>query len=140
MRRALLSLLQNLELLADHHPELGGTAVRDRLRLVIDDGFADPQPGGFHLPLSYAMSNSEADAQVRALFRTFFADTTVDALIHAPLTSRERMGWFQDAHVRTQKGSTYETFFGHVDRTITGGWRRRSEAVPALAAHAASSH
>ncbi len=131
MRRALLTLLEDLERILEVHEELQDSTVRECLREVVQRGFADPQPD-YTLPRSFEMRTASGNNQVRAALLRFLADRTVDTVIRAPLTPRERMQWFQDARVRTAKGSLYESFFGHVEQTVTGSWRRQSETLPAM--------
>jgi hypothetical protein len=114
MKQLLRRLLNRLERVAESHPEVFDTDVREAMFGAVFDGFVRPRPG-FALPDDYAMFSPEGNRAVRDALAEYVESANNDAA-EAGLTGfHARLAAFQDGEVVSRGGSYYDDFFGWAD-------------------------
>lgn len=112
MKKPLIALLDAMDEIYEQHVELGDTAVRERMREVIENALLAPV-AGYVIPDEFGLFEPEGDAKVKAALARFIEAARGDA---AGLTIREdRLLAFQDVSVESGEGNTYDEYFGYDD-------------------------
>jgi len=106
MKPDLKTLIEALDAIGEKHEELRDTACRGALGNAIFDAYLIQNPE-FKLPSEYGMETEEGNQSIKRALQTF--------LETAPTfeTFSDRLGWFQDNEVISEKSQRgYDAFFG----------------------------
>jgi hypothetical protein len=114
MKKSLVSLLNQLDLIADEHDEVSDTYVRDQMRDAITRALLNPEPG-YSLPNEYGMFSPEGNSKVKAALSKFIDEVKIEVVGLGLLPPKVRLNDFQDIEVQSRRGNTYDEYFGHAD-------------------------
>lgn len=112
MNELLRHLLESLETIANQHPELFDSDVREAMSDAVVDGFVRGR-GIEAVPDSFAMFSVEADAWVRKVIEEYVVSANRIASEVGLKSFPDRLAAVQNPKVRTSFGSDYEDFLGH---------------------------
>jgi hypothetical protein len=114
MKKALRSLLNDMETIWDEHGELTDTVIRDEMREALERSFFAPTEG-YALPDEYGMDSPEGNSKVKAALLKFVRAATTEATEGGLSTREDRLRAFQDGEVLSPSGYPYDEFFGYDD-------------------------
>jgi hypothetical protein len=115
MERVLAELLARLLAVAQAHPELEDTQVRERLDDAVHHGFLIPTPG-YQLPNAFAMYSAEGDRAVRDALAWFLGAARAAAADEELDTFHKRLAAFQNSDVTVGPQQVgYNDYFGWAD-------------------------
>jgi hypothetical protein len=123
MDELLLQLLKRLEEVGERHGEIYSTVCRDLMREAVHDGFLQPVDN-FSLPTEFGLASGAADEEVRNALAQYLAAATTKAN-DLGLPFLGRLEALQNPNVITERGTTYDLFFGYTpptDFTESGDW------------------
>jgi hypothetical protein len=109
---SLSGLLDALEEVAEAHPELFDTDVRERLWTVVERRYVRLDLG-YEIPNDLGMHTEGANLRLRAVLEQHLKNLTTIAEIFKLDTEAKRLRTLQNPAVRSQQqGLTYDAFFG----------------------------
>ena len=114
MKKALSSLLNQIDLIANEYDEVSDTYVRDHMRDSITRTLLKPEPG-YSLPNEFGMFSAEGNAKVKSALSLFIDEAKIEVVGLDLLTPEARLDAFQDIEIQSQQGNTYDEYFGHAD-------------------------
>ncbi len=123
MDQLLLQLLQSLESIGQRHGEIHDTVCRDEMREAVHDGFLQPV-SGYELPNDFGLAGEEANLRVKQALERYIKAGVTKAQ-ELGLTFHDRLAALQNTEVITDRGTTYDCFFGYSppdDFTESGEW------------------
>ena len=108
---ALAALLDDLDDLAQRHPEVLDTDVREQLREVIEEGYLRLSPA-YEVPPELGMFTPEGTASLRSLLARHVPALAAAAKAQDASSEEARLRLFEDRAVTSRRGSTFDTYFG----------------------------
>ena len=118
IRVPLRALLNFLDRIYSKNPELGDTAVRERMFEVINSRFIRLGASG-PMPAQFGLFSSKANQEVGKALEKFLVHPDVVAAAKKLKTPKSRLAAFQDASTTSRDGNTYDEYFGNHDKIRT---------------------
>lgn len=112
MQKVLAALLSKLCAVAENHPEVHDSEVRERMDDAVHNGFLIPTPG-YRLPDTFAMFSTEGDLAVKEALAEFIDAAKNAAEAEGLDTFHKRLDSFQNLDVTVgPQRMCYNDFFG----------------------------
>ena len=118
IKDALKELLNNLDEVANLHPEIHDTAVRELLNDAIVEGFVLNTHTPDTMSNNYAMFSDEGNDAVHEAIMQFLQHPEVVAALQELTIPEERLTIFQDHDVKSSEDNEYDWYFGWIESLI----------------------
>ncbi len=114
MDQILRDLLEALEAVQEKHPEITDTEVREAMSDAVWHLFIVPKVG-FKMPKSFFLDSAKANRAVHKALKDYIGKAKKVSQESGVLSFRDRLAAFQNSHVGSPGGYSYDDFFGWTD-------------------------